>query len=57
MEFEKYFTNSQNVLQNPDLFGKLKPKPLQNLDFAKHFAKSRYLTFWILQNISQSPDI
>ena len=34
--------SSQNILQNPDPFAKLEPKPLQNLDFA---------------NILQSPDI
>ena len=32
----------QNILQNPELFAKLKSKPLQNLDFA------RYFTFCIL---------
>ena len=44
----------QNILQNPDLFAKLKSKPLQNLDFAKHFTNSRCFTFCIL-DISQNP--
>ena len=40
--------SSQNFLQNPDLFGKPKPKPLQNLDSATQqrlLLTQRFLTF------------